>query len=88
MNTSITVQNLRCGGCANTITTKLSEIENITEINVDIENSIVSFSYQSEKDFQAIYDRLKSLGYPSVDDDNGMMTKAKSIVSCATGKLK
>ena len=38
MNTSIVVQNLKCGGCANTITTKLAEIENISEITIDVDN--------------------------------------------------
>ena len=87
MKTSIIVQNLKCGGCANTITTKLSEIENISDINIDVEENKVSFNYTNEADAFAVKDKLKTLGYPSIDDANNIVSKAKSYVSCATGKL-
>ena len=87
MNTSITVQNLKCGGCANTITTKLAELENISEIKIDIDNSVVAFNHKNQDEAIAVKDRLKTLGYPLVDDDNNLVSKAKSFVSCATGKL-
>jgi copper chaperone CopZ len=87
MKTSILVQNLKCGGCAHTITTKLSEIENISDINIDVEESKVSFAYTNEADAFAVKDKLKTLGYPSIDDTNNIVSKAKSFVSCATGKL-
>lgn len=87
MKTSIIVQNLKCGGCANTISTKLSEINNISDINVHVEESKVSFNYINEADAFAVKDRLKALGYPSIEDQNNIVSKAKSFVSCATGKL-
>jgi hypothetical protein len=34
-----------------------------------------------------VKDKLKSLGYPSIDDENTLTSRAKSFVSCATGKL-
>ena len=55
MKTSITVQNLKCGGCAKTITSKLSTIENISNLMVDIEGSKVSFNYSKEADFIAVF---------------------------------
>lgn len=88
MKASIIVQNLKCGGCVNTITTKLSVIDNISDLTVDKDESKVSFNYESESDFEAVKNKLRALGYPSVDEDNTMITKAKSVVSCATGKLK
>ncbi|WP_292949225.1 heavy-metal-associated domain-containing protein [Olleya sp. UBA1516] len=87
MNTSITVQNLKCGGCANTISTKLAELENISEITIDVDNSIVAFNHNNQTEAIAVKERLKTLGYPSIDDDNNLVSKAKSFVSCATGKL-
>ena len=87
MNTSITVQNLKCGGCANTITTKLAELQNISDINIDVDNSIVAFSHNNDADVAIVKDKLKALGYPSIDDDNNLVSKAKSFVSCATGKF-
>lgn len=87
MKTSIIVQNLKCGGCANTISTKLTEIKNISNISVHVEDSKVSFNYINEADAFAVKDRLKDLGYPSIEDHNNIVSKAKSFVSCATGKL-
>jgi copper chaperone CopZ len=88
MRTSIIVQNLKCGGCANTITTKLSELKNISEIEVHNDTSTVSFVTQDADDAFAVRNKLRSLGYPSVDDENSVMSKAKSFVSCASGKMK
>ncbi|WP_304145244.1 heavy-metal-associated domain-containing protein [Mesoflavibacter zeaxanthinifaciens] len=87
MKTSIIVQNLKCGGCANTISTKLSEIETISNIQVDVEESKVTFNVSNSEDAIEVKQMLKSLGYPSIEDENGLVSKAKSFVSCATGKL-
>ena len=87
MKTSIIVQNLKCGGCAKTITNKISEISGITAINVDVENSVVSFSSDKTNSAIAVKNKLKSIGYPSIDDENTFTSKAKSFVSCATGKI-
>ncbi|WP_370225577.1 heavy-metal-associated domain-containing protein [Mesoflavibacter sp.] len=87
MKTSIIVQNLKCGGCANTISTKLSEIETISNIQVDVEESKVTFNVSNSEDAIEVKQKLKSLGYPSIEDENGLVSKAKSFVSCATGKL-
>ncbi len=87
MKTSIIVQNLKCGGCANTITNKIKGLKGITDINVEVEESKVSFSYADELDAIAVKEKLKNLGYPSIEDANSITSKAKSFVSCATGKL-
>ncbi|MBF4984370.1 heavy-metal-associated domain-containing protein [Nonlabens mediterrranea] len=88
MKTSIIIQNLKCGGCANTITSKITALENISDVTVDQENSIVSFTATSEEDALKAKDKLKSLGYPSIEEGNNTFVKAKSFVSCATGKMK
>ena len=87
MKTLIIVQNLKCGGCAHTITTKLSEIDRISVINVNVDDSRVSFDYTNEGDVVKVREKLKVLGYPSIDETNSLTSKAKSFVSCATGKL-
>lgn len=85
--TSILVQNLKCGGCANTITTKISTLENISDLQVDADESKISFNYLNDADVLQVKERLKQLGYPSAEDDNSLASKAKSFVSCATGKF-
>lgn len=87
MKATIIVQNLKCGGCARTITSKLSEMENITEVQVFSNTSTVSFAYGDTSDALRVKDKLKDLGYPSIDSKNSITSKAKSFVSCATGKM-
>ncbi|WP_298477067.1 heavy-metal-associated domain-containing protein [uncultured Maribacter sp.] len=87
MKTSFIVQNLKCEGCAKTITNKLNTLNNITEVLVNPNNSTVSFSYRKEEDQEIIKNKLQSLGYPTIDSENSILAKAASFVSCATGKL-
>ena len=87
MKTTVEVQNLKCNGCASTINNKLSTIENIDTISVDVENSSVSFEYDTENTLETVKKELHKLGYPLVGEDNKLQTKAKSYVSCAIGKM-
>lgn len=88
MKTSVIVQNLKCGGCGKTILSKLSEIQNISNINVDVDNSTITFLSKGVEDTLEVKHKLKALGYPSIEDSNGVLLKAKSFVSCASGKMK
>jgi len=87
MKTTIIVQNLKCNGCAKTISSKLTDIANISEVIVDVEASKVSFLYEDIDDALIVKNRLKSLGYPSINDKNSVSAKAMSYMSCATGKI-
>ena len=87
MKTTVQIQNLKCHGCASTITNKLSELENIKEVTVDVENDSVSFEYDSEDNLETVRKELHKLGYPLVGEDNKFPTKAKSYVSCAIGRM-
>ncbi|AJR04424.1 heavy-metal-associated domain-containing protein [Siansivirga zeaxanthinifaciens] len=87
MKTSILVQNIKCGGCAKTILNKLSEMDSISEITINIEENKVSFNPNTELDILLVKETLKSLGYPSFTDTNNITSKAKSLVSCALGKF-
>ncbi|PWI31590.1 heavy metal transporter [Flavobacteriaceae bacterium LYZ1037] len=87
MRTSVIVQNLKCGGCANSIKTKLLEIKNISDIKVDIEESKISFDFIDENNALLVKEKLKNIGYPSVEEENSMLSKTKSFINCAAGKL-
>ncbi len=87
MNTTILIQNLKCGGCANTITTKISSLENISNVIVDVEASSVSFESDSDKEVPLVINTLASIGYPAEGENNNLVSKAKSFVSCATGRM-
>ena len=45
MKTTLYIQNLKCGGCANTITKNVSSIDAVTEVSVNVEENSVSFDY-------------------------------------------
>ncbi len=87
MKTKIVIQNLKCGGCANTIINKISAIDNISNIEVNIETSEVTFDHHSEDDLEKVTHKLASLGYPIEGDKNSVVSKAKSFVSCASGRV-
>ncbi|WP_437399146.1 heavy-metal-associated domain-containing protein [Flagellimonas lutimaris] len=87
MKTTLQVQNLKCGGCAKTIFNKLSGIKEIKDVIVEKDSSSVSFDHQSADDASLVKETLRNLGYPTIDDENGFVEKAKSFVSCASGKM-
>ena len=86
MKNSIYIQNLKCGGCANTITNKLSEIEGVSNINVNLDESLVTLNC-SESILDKVKETLKKAGYPQDGEANSLGSKAKSYVSCAIGKI-
>jgi copper chaperone len=87
METTLYIQNLKCGGCANTITKNLTTLEGIQNITVNVEESAVGFSYDNDDQLNAVKDKLKVLGYPEDGAANSLGSKAKSYVSCAIGKM-
>jgi copper chaperone len=89
---SFEVLNIRCGGCANTITSSLNK-EGFHSIDVDLscEPRKVTVEITDEAQVAHLRSILKKLGYPFLDEEIGSaastVLKAKSIVSCAVGKF-
>ena len=86
MKSQIQIENLKCGGCAATIKKGLLALDGVTEIEIDIEKSIVSIVSEKEN-LEEIKLKLSKLGYPEVGDANTIVHKAKSFVSCAVGRM-
>ncbi len=87
MKTTLAIQNLKCGGCANTIITRLNGLANITDVAVNNETDTVSFNYKNDHDLEEATKLLSKLGYPIVGEHNPLTKKAKSFVSCAVGRM-
>lgn len=87
MITTILIQNLKCNGCARTITNKLTDLDNVSEVNVNVEEESVTLNYLDEAALIHVKETLKINGYPEVGENNPLVTKVKSFVSCAIGKL-
>ena len=85
--TTIEILNLKCGGCANTIKKGLLTVEGVNEVTIDVESSVVSIDSNESSVLELVKKKLSSMGYPEVGDSNTVLHKAKSFVSCATGKM-
>lgn len=89
---TLEVQNVRCGGCANTII-KTLEKEGFTDVEVDLscEPRKVTANIEDEASSALFRATLRKIGYPLIDEEIGFIDsanlKAKSVVSCAVGKL-
>lgn len=81
------IVNLKCGGCVNTVKKGLLSIDGIDKVDVDLEASKVTVFTDNEKVIADVKAKLSKMGYPEVGDANTIMHKAKSFVSCATGKM-
>lgn len=94
MTMTIAVENIKCGGCANTIKLKLSSIEGVLNSEVDIEQGLIkcelAANVSADEVKELVKQKLCSLGYPEKGSVEGLQSigaKAKSFVSCATGKM-
>ena len=81
------VQNLKCGGCANSITKKLTTIEAVQKVDINVESSMVEIEVTNPNLEPVLKDTLLGLGYPVEGDKNAFSSKAKSFISCATGRM-
>lgn len=85
--TTLEILNLKCGGCANSIKKGILTIDGVDEVSVDLETSKVTVNTDKEQLVLKVKEKLSSMGYPEVGDANTVIHKAKSFVSCATGRM-
>lgn len=84
---SIHIENLKCQGCASTIKKGLLKIDEVKEVKIDVEQSLVEISFEGEDAItEKCKTKLKNLGYPKTGE-NTTISVAKSYVSCAIGKI-
>ncbi len=86
MKYRIEVENIKCGGCAGSIQSSLSNIKGTEKVDVDIEHEIVTVSSVDENAHDIIVSKLADMGYPEKGNNN-LLAKAKSYVSCAVGRM-
>ena len=89
MKIEITVENIKCGGCASSIKKKLMADARVKLVDVDIEQGVVVIetTENERSDFSAM---LLKMGYPESGTAEGIeaaKAKAKSFVSCAIGRV-
>jgi copper chaperone CopZ len=84
---TIEILNLKCGGCANTIKKGIVSIEGISDVIVDLETSKVTVDTDNESVVLSVKEKLSKMGYPETNETNTILHKAKSFVSCASGRM-
>jgi copper chaperone CopZ len=87
MKSLLVLQNLKCTGCASTISSKLTDFDFVHSVLIDVDASTVEVIYEIETNLPILQEALRKLGYPVAGEANSLTTKAKSYVSCAIGKM-
>lgn len=81
----IQVENIKCGGCMNSIKKAIAAIAGVQAVEVLKETETVLVEGAANLR-QSITEKLASLGYPEKGNNN-LIHKAKSFVSCAIGRV-
>ena len=89
---AINVENIKCGGCANSIRKNLLGVEQVEDVQVDTQAGRVDVRASStdEQLRDELVARLLSMGYPeqgSVEGLKAVKARASSFVSCAIGRV-
>lgn len=81
----IFVENIKCSGCINSIKTALMKLKGVSEVKILKEEDLVSVTGDAFNEVEVL-EKLATLGYPEKGNNN-LMSKAKSMVSCAIGRI-
>ncbi len=83
----IIIENLKCHGCANTITKGISKMDGVGSVSVSVEESSVSVDYdETLQNRENIVKKLAKYGYPE-QGNNSLKSEVVSYVSCAIGRV-
>lgn len=90
MKKILEVYNVKCGGCANTLTSALKDEFGVVTVDLEVNPRKITLDIEDEK-LEKLKLKLRSLGYPLTSDElsgfEKATTTAKSFVSCAVGKF-
>jgi len=90
MQKSFKVQNVKCGGCANTIKESLKDEFGEVVVDLTQEPRVITLEIKDEEAEASFRKKIRSLGYPMEDEELGTFAKgglkAKSFISCAMEK--
>jgi copper chaperone len=90
MTTTLELENIKCGGCANTLMKALHTYKEISDASVEPGTGLVRFSHPEEFRLTGLKRKLRNLGYPVKGSVKGLEKAAATAVSyasCAIGKL-
>jgi copper chaperone CopZ len=82
----IYIANLKCGGCATTITNELTKLKGVYKVQVDNESDCIDISYENINR-EKIIEKLHELGYPEATEENGLLLQLKFYARCLLGRV-
>jgi copper chaperone len=80
------LDNIKCSGCANSISKRLNEIEGVESATVNVEEGYISFNSQNKNILDNVKSAMAKMGYPEKGTSD-FIDNAKSYVSCMIGRL-
>ena len=80
----IEVENIKCGGCINSIKTALQKIATVSDVEINKETDTIIVNAETEREL--LIETLSKIGYPE-KGQNSLIHKGKSFVSCAIGNM-
>jgi copper chaperone len=90
ITTTFFVENLKCGGCENTLLKALGKFPEILSAEASAKEGKVQILHTPELSLDKVKSKLGQLGYPEAGQLEGLAKTtafAKSYVSCAIGKF-
>ena len=90
MTDNIQVDNLKCGGCEQTIQKTLHKMHGVQKVVINNEAKNVSITHDETVTHTMLANALKAIGYPEAGTTEGLdktLTNVKSYISCAIGRL-
>ena len=83
----IIVENIKCGGCANSIKNGLEKLGDGVDVQVGIEEGKVVLFSENAINVEKYVKSLASMGYP-VPGEGNILKTAQSYVSCMIGRMQ
>jgi copper chaperone len=83
------VENIKCGGCENSIVKGLQTIEGVESVRIERESQRILVD-APETQRTLLASKLRSMGYPEQGSVQGLeagVANVKSFVSCAIGRM-
>ena len=81
------VENIKCGGCMNSIRRGLEQLPGVAAARPDNQTGTVAVDFDEQAATSAaIAQKLSDMGYP-LAGENSLGKKAKSYISCAIGRM-
>jgi len=83
---TLNVANIKCSGCAHSISNQLNSIMGLTESSVNVNEGTIDLIYETDSVRDNVIRKLSAMGYPEATEENGLLMQAKSYANCMIGK--